>query len=251
MTSKYVPFVFSKKTVAMQRISDAVRIGYHYAVSGTIPLEKAQSFCEKQAERYDLAWSPVRTRAARKAGQAVYRLLLLVEENSPDTVQWWLLRTDGSMMPEAQREQWRNALKDRITIGAYELVRQTKAGADHPVWTWRMEKDREQALRDSVVLLIRQKRDAQLEALIESVWRAPGFSGIREQIKKTARLIHQEWKRSRSQDEVMPAIPARIGYLRRLPSVGRTLDELTSGKPRQRGVRKGRSVGRLLNLGTH
>jgi hypothetical protein len=101
-----------------------------------------------------------------------------------------------------------------------------------------MEKVREQALRDTVVLVIRQKRDVQLEQLIESVWRAPGFSGIRDQVKKLAKLMHQEWKRSRGQDEVMPVIPERIGYLRRLPSLGRPLDELLGGKPRQRAVRK-------------
>ncbi len=42
--------------------------------------------------------------------------------------------------------------------------------------------------------------------------------------KKLAKLIHQEWKRSRGQEEVMPGIPERIGYLRRLPSMGRPLD---------------------------
>ncbi len=238
MTSEYSPFVFTKKTVAMQRLSDAVRTGYAHTVSGVIPLEKAAAFCAKQAERYSLAWSPAKTRASRRAGKAVYRLVLLQQESAPEEIYWWLLRTEGAMSPEAQREHWRDGLRDKITIGAYELVRRTKVGVDHPVWTWRMEKAREQALRDSVVLLIRQKRDAQLEQLIESVWRAPGFSGIRDQVKKLAKLIRQEWKRSRGQEEVMPAIPERIGYLQRLPSLGRPLDALLGGKPRQRAVRK-------------
>jgi len=238
MTSEYAPFVLTKKTVAMQRLSDAVRTGYHHVVSGMIPLDKAAAFCEKQADRYRLAWSPVKTREDRKAGKAVYRLILLQQESAPEEIHWWLLRTEGEMSPEAQREKWRDGLRDKITMGAYELVRHTKVGVDHPVWTWRMEKVREQALRDTVVLVIRQKRDAQLEQLIESVWRAPGFSGIRDQVKKLAKLMHQEWKRSRGQDEVMPVIPERIGYLRRLPSLGRPLGELLGGKPRQRAVRK-------------
>ncbi|MBU2804950.1 hypothetical protein HF292_015730 (plasmid) [Acidithiobacillus ferruginosus] len=250
MTSEYAPFVFTKKTVAMQRLSDAVRTGYAHYVCGTIPLEKAAAFCEKQAERYRLSWSPVKTRAERKAGKAVYRLILLQEESAPDEIHWWLLRTEGAMSPEAGREKWRDGLRDKITIGAYELVRHTKAGADHPVWTWRMEKAREQALRDTLVLLIRQKRDAQLEQLIESVWRAPGFSGIRDQVKKLAKLLHQEWKRSRGQDEAMPAIPERIGYLRRLPSLGRRLEELLAGKPRERAVRKAKVVTQKRRVST-
>ncbi|BDB14965.1 hypothetical protein ANFP_22850 [Acidithiobacillus ferrooxidans] len=83
------------------------------------------------------------------------------------------------------------------------------------------EKARERVLRDTLMLLIRQKRDAHLEQIIESVWRVPGFSGIRDQVKKLAKLLHQEWKRSRGQEEAMPAIPERIRYLRRLPSLGR------------------------------
>ena len=112
------------------------------------------------------------------------------------------------------------------------------------------EKARERVLRDTLMLLIRQKRDAQLEQIIESVWRVPGFSGIRDQVKKLAKLLHQEWKRSRGQDEAMPAIPERIGYLRRLPSLGRRLEELLAGKPRERAVRKAKVVTQKRRVST-
>lgn len=238
MIEKYVPFVFIKKTVALQRLSDAVRTGYRWYVAGSLPLSKISAFCEKQSERYDLSWSPVRTRAARKEGRAVYRLLLLRQEREPDVIHWWLLRTEGEMSSEAGRERWCDAHRDRILFQGYELVRTTKPGADHAVWTWRMPLGSERELRERVILLIRQKRDRELQELIDGVWRAPGFSGVREQVKKVRTLLVREWKRSRSEGEAMPAVPERIGYLRRLPSLGQPLPEILGGKVRRRAVRK-------------
>ena len=238
MIEKYVPFVFIKKTVALQRLSDAVRTGYRWYVTGSLPLEKIDGFCRKQEERYDLSWSPVRTRAARKAGRAVYRLLLLRQDREPDLIHWWLLRTEGEMSAEASREKWRDAHRDRILFQGYEVVRTTKPGTDHAVWTWRMPLGAERELRERVILLIRQKRDRELQELIDGVWRAPGFSGVRDQVKKVRTLLVREWKRSRAEGEAMPAVPERMGYLRRLPSLGQPLTEILGGKVRQRAVRK-------------
>ncbi|MBW8066249.1 MAG: hypothetical protein GJU77_04450 [Ferrovum sp.] len=238
MTDQYVPFVFIKKTVALQRLGDAVRGGYRWYVTGSLPQSKISTFCEKQSARYDLSWSPVRTRAARKSGKAVFRLILLRQDREPDVIHWWLLRTEGEMSSEAGREKWRNAHRDRIFFQGYELVRTTKSGADHAVWTWRMPPDAERELRERVILLIRQKRDRELQELIDGVWRAPGFSGVRDQVKKVRTLLVREWKRSRAEGEAMPAVPERIGYLRRLPSLGQPLTEILGGKVRQRAVRK-------------
>jgi hypothetical protein len=106
----------------------------------------------------------------------------------------------------------------------------TKPGADHPVWTWRYTRTRYEELREAVVQSIRRKRDDELRQLIHTLWRSPGFSGIREQVKKIADVIRSEWKRTRSNSETMPEIPARLGYVRRLPDVGKRLLELTGKK---------------------
>ena len=240
----FQPFVLTKKTAALQRLGDYVRQGYRWYVSGALPLEKVLSFCQKQDARHGLGWSVVRTREARKAGRAVYRLLLLRQEREPDLTYFWLLRTEGEQSPESQRESWRDATKkgERLTFEGYELYRDSKPGTDHPVWTWRIPLDAEKELRERVILLIRRKQDGLLQDLLDGVYRAPGFSGVRHQLKKLRQLVCSEWKRSRKDSEPMPVIPDRIGYVRRLPNLGQPLWEILEGKPRQRAVRAAKAL---------
>jgi hypothetical protein len=47
------PFVFTKKTVFMQRISDAVSKGSIRYIQGTVPVSKAGVFASKMTQRYD------------------------------------------------------------------------------------------------------------------------------------------------------------------------------------------------------
>jgi hypothetical protein len=76
-------------------------------------------------------------------------------------------------------------------------------------------------LRDAIVSAIRHRQDLEIKRLINSEWRSPGFAGVREQVKKMADLIREEWKRSRGKTEPLPEIPQRIGYVQRLPDKGK------------------------------
>ena len=221
------PFILTKKTVFMQRIADLVRNGHNLYVQGTIPLEKAGFLAAKFEQRFQVERNKLEASRARKRGEHSARLLFWLAEES-EQVHWILLFCPGSVIDET--EKWRYALSDRIQLTGYELVRLTKEGADHPVWTWRYTRTRHDELREAVVQAIRRKRDDELRQLIHTLWRSPGFAGIRAQVKKFGDVIRAEWKRTRSNSETMPEIPARLGYVRRLPDVGKRLSELTGKK---------------------
>jgi hypothetical protein len=217
-------FVITKKTVVMQRLADLVRTGHHHYIVGQISPEKAGHLAGKLDMLYGVGLNRLEQSRKRKTGQASFRLLML-QQVDQENLTWWLLRTDGGIPPEAVREKWRDALSDRVHITGYELIRQPRAGQPTPAWTWRYEPHREQDLRDSIIRAIRTGRDDQLRQLIDTIWRTPGFSAAREQVKKMGALILSNWKRGRGNDP-LPKIPERLGYVRRIPDIGRKLSEL-------------------------
>jgi hypothetical protein len=218
------PFIFTKKAVYMQRIADLVRTGHSLYVGGTIPLEKAGFLAAKFEQRFQVERGKLEASRARKRGEHSARLLFWLPEEEEEQVHWILLYCPGKVIDAS--EKWRDALSDRIQVVGYELVRLTKKGADHPVWTWRYTRTRYDELREAVVQAIRRKRDDELRQLIYVLWRSPGFAGIRAQVKKIADVIRGEWRRTRSKSEQMPEIPAHLGYVRRLPDVGKRWSQL-------------------------
>jgi hypothetical protein len=216
-------FVFTKKTAYMQRISDLVRPGHSWYVQGRISFDKARTLVKKFEERYAISRTKLEASRARRVGLSSTRLLLLHQEGQTE-LDWILLHHRGDE-PDAD-EKWRDAISDRINVTGYELVRLTKPAEPRPVWTWRYTRIRYDDLRNEFIECIRQRRQRDLEQLIHVTWRSPGFHGVREQVKKLRELIKAEWKRSRGSKEELPAIPERIGYLRRLPDVGLKLSTL-------------------------
>ena len=226
-------FVLTKKAALMQRLADLVRSGHRWYIAGQIKPDKAGYFAGKMDTLYAVGLTRLEQSRRRKSGQATFRLLMLYQDGH-DCLDWWLLRTDGAVPPEAHREKWRDALVDRISYTGYELVRQTRAGAKLPAWTWRYTKTREHELRDALLRAVRTKRDDELRQLIQTIWRTPGFAAARGQVKKMKALIVSDWKRSRGGDP-LPEIPERLGYVRRIPDLGRKLSELREQK---RAVRR-------------
>lgn len=224
MSTRLDWFVFTKKTALMQRLADLVRTGHALYVEGTIEQAKAPYFAHKLDQLYQVGQTRLVASRRRATGDAAFRLLMLADE-AGQPLRWWLLRTVGNMPAEAHREKWRDALKDRITLTGYELVRQPRPGKAVASWTWRYTKGREEDLRHSIVRAVRTRRDDELRQLVQSIWRTPGFAAARAQVKKMGQLIESEWKRSRGTDP-MPELPARMGYVRRLPDVGVKLSEL-------------------------
>lgn len=228
-------FILTKKTVLMQRLADLARTGHVHYVRGEISPGRAGYMAGKMDEQFSVGLTRLEQSRRRKQGFATFRLLILHREGQ-SKLTWFLLRTDGKLPAPAEHEKWRNLLDDdRIRLTGYELVRHTRPGAAAPAWTWRYEKDHAQALRDDLLRAIRSKRDDELRQLIHELWRTPGFAAARDQVKKFRQLILAEWKRSRGTDP-KPEIPERLGYVRRLPDVGRRLSEL--GLKSVRKVRK-------------
>lgn len=217
-------FVFTKKTVYMQRIADLIGTGHIYYVQGIVAIEKAGFLAGKFDVRYEICQTKLQASRGRKAGKSSTRLLFLHPAAEATELEWVLVHFPSETLDES--EKWRSALQDRISVTGYELMRTTKPREPRPVWTWRYSRSRQEHLRNAIIQSIRERRDTDLEQLIHSIWRSPGFAGIREQVKKFGVLIKHEWKRTRKSSERMPDIPSRIGYVRRLKNVGMKLSTL-------------------------
>lgn len=226
MAQKIDPFVFTKKTVLMQRLADLVRLGHTRYVCGQTTLEKAPRLAEKFTRLYDVNGEKTAASRARKAGRATARLLFWQVEG--ELVAWFLLATDGELAVGNDLERWADptAKGSRITLTGYELVQVTKPGTKRPAWTWRYTRQQHDGLRDRVIHAIRTRNDAELKRLIRAIWTTPGFSAARDQAKKFRDLIEGEWGRSRGAAEAMPEIPQRMGYVRRLKDVGKPASAL-------------------------
>lgn len=229
------PFVFTKKTAFMQRVADLVRSGHNRYVQGTVPLEKAGAFAAKIDRLYAVGVTRLQAHRARKDGLASARLLLLWQEQTgpAPSLHWVLLVTDGELPAEADREAWRDPRQTRITLTGYELVRVTKPEAKAPVWTWRYTRSRYDELRLACLLAIRHHQKQELTQLIDSIWRSPGFSGIRDQVKKLQEAIVGEWNRTRARRDMRPPIPEHLGYVRRLEDKGKKLSGIKAALTRK------------------
>jgi hypothetical protein len=210
------PWIFTKRTVWMQRVSDAVKAGAAYFIQGSTRLDKVPFLVQKFAARYPTNLTSRTDLAARKRGETVQRWIGYLDDSG--MVNWCLFVWPGKDFDQ-KSDQWRDPKTQRIRHSGYELVRITKPGAKAPVLSWRYQKDRFELLHDEIVLVIRSRQDARLEQIIYSLHRSPGFAGVRQQVKKLWDIVRKEWKRTRSK-EVMPEIPKTIGYVRRLPDVG-------------------------------
>lgn len=65
-----------------------------------------------------------------------------------------------------------------VVQGDYKLVRHTRSGA-RPPWTWRMTEETYRAVQQRVIESVRKKDDHALRQLVHSLYRAPGFAGVR------------------------------------------------------------------------
>jgi hypothetical protein len=208
-------FVFTKKSVYMQRIADYVRTGHQAYINGLTDTEKIFTTYDKLVFNNPVFDNKLKAFRAREKGFATGRLLLFQNKKKPEKIHWILL-IHGTVDQLSKGEKWRHAEDKhaRIQLLGYELLRVQKEGAKKPVWTWRYTTDRYQDLRDSMVSAIRSRRDQDFKILIDLLFGTMGFGGSREQAKSLVLLAKEEWKKRRG-DEDMPAIPKLLGWVRR------------------------------------
>lgn len=218
------PWLFTKKTVWMQRATDAIRAGAKWSIQGSTALDKVPFLVAKFSDRYPTNLTSRADRAARQRWETVQRWIGYLDETS-GLVHWALFVWPGKDF-DPSSDAWRDPIKDRFRHTGYEVVRITKQGAKAPVLTWRYQKDQFERLHDEIVQIIRLRQDARLVQMIHTLHRSPGFAGVRTQVKKLWDITRAEWKRTRAKAEEMPEIPKNIGYVRRLPDVGAMWSEL-------------------------
>lgn len=216
----YNPPVQRHKTIVMQRIQQAASRGYHFFTQGSVHYRKVQAFADKMATKYQVDANE-NQRSYRKRQKKANAFLYLYPQKDSELFLWWLLATEGdglvheeeklrSIFSKHQRLDWYND---------YELAILPKENSKHTV-TWRMTRMCYRAWNDRIRKSIRQKyTDDQAKQAAWSLSRAPGFSGIREQVKRLHGIYRAEWKRTRRDTDVMPALSS-IGYVRGLKSDG-------------------------------
>ena len=210
--------IFTKKTVLMQRLIDAVGNGYHWYTCGVIDKGRSQCLVQKFAEKYGTSLNKNQRAYRRRKGVAVARLFMLDQPNE-EKLKWWLLVTDGG--GAVHHEEMLNDAylkRSRIRMGEdYELVRITKSGnpVGCTVLTWRMTRKREQEWREWLIEACRKSTEREICKALDSLYKSPGFSGIRKQVGKLVTMAKKEWRR-RHGEERLPGPERQLGYVQRL-----------------------------------
>lgn len=189
--------VIQARAHLMQQVNDHVRNGYRWWVSGTVPLEKAQTWAEKARVLYGTDEDRNRRARSKKAGRGSAYLLMYPLDRSIDNnrLGWILLVTDG-IHPAHSGERLHRAEDDAVSIFGYTLVREPRKEKSQPVWTWRMTRSTTyEAWRERVIDTVRRGSGYDVRQMLKQLAGAPGFSAIRAQIKALHRLVGYEWER--------------------------------------------------------
>ncbi|TVO73027.1 hypothetical protein [Sedimenticola selenatireducens] len=212
------PPVHTHKTVVMQRILDAASRGYCYHTSGTLPLHKAGNLAGKFAEHYQVHHNANQRAYAKRLGRASTRLFLYQRSNQD--LMWWLLATHGSGQVH-QLEHLDHLLDQRRRLRLeddYEVVRVTRR-REHgggTVWTWRMTHICYAQWQERVNQVCRGNDALKATQMLGSLYRTPGFSGVRRQVGKLTALARRKWRRYHG-DLSQFQLPPKLPYLERLP----------------------------------
>lgn len=219
------PLVFNSRQLLMQRVADRVRAGYVHWTSGEVLLERAPILVRKFARLYGTDVDRNSRVRAKLRGDGNAALLLAQYGEERNRLVWFLLVSPGDN-PAHQLERMCNAStkEGRVHHGGYELVYVAKPGVRHPVLTWRMQKAREEAWRDSALAAARHGNPHEVELFLSALYRSAGFYGVRRQVGKVVALFRHEWRRRRGSQKPPPL--RALYYCSRLPNKGTRLSRL-------------------------
>lgn len=204
--------VIISRTALLQSVSDAVRHGYRYYTTGTVPHTRASSWARKASRYYAVNLDRNRRARAKQRGEGAARLFFY--EHAPGQLTWVLCCTVGDH-PAHRLERLRDALEDRIVLFGYELVRLTRTGSANPSWTWRMTDETYCAMRAEVINLARRRDGLRMRQLVHVLYRTPGFAGLRRQVGKLVALLRREHSRRLGRAAGPLPLPARLHYVER------------------------------------
>ena len=222
------PLVHMHKTVLMQRLLDAVCHGYYWHTHGTVSVPKALRLAEKFSECYGVHRNANSRAYAKRMGQSNAKLFLYAASGT-EHLSWWLLATngDGSVHREEDLASATDARR-RLRIGDNdELVRRTRprGHGGGTVWTWRMTTECVREWRERIIMACRRREAGAVTQTVGSLYRCPGFSGIRHQVGKLVALSRKEWRRRHGNLNHF-ILPPALPYLERLRDTAIPLSEL-------------------------
>lgn len=215
--------VIQARAHLLQQIGDHVRNGYRWWVSGTVPLKRAQAWTEKARTLYRTDEDRNRRARAKKAGRGSAYLMMYPLDRSLDNdrLGWVLLVADGDHVAH-KLERLHRTENTPVELFGYSLVREPRPEKASPVWTWRMTRATYEAWRERIIDAVRRGSAFDVRQVLRTLQGAPGFAGIRGQVKALHRLIRYEWTATYGKRSEPPALP-KIYYCRRMTVVSVSL----------------------------
>ncbi|MBU2790992.1 hypothetical protein HF288_05680 [Acidithiobacillus caldus] len=196
------------KAATLRLLLETVQRGSRYWTGGIIPTHKALHLAEKFADRYSCTASAA-TRSRNKARGISNATLIFYPENASTLtpLRWWLLVTPGTgRVWEEEQLQDTGKRRERLRwgdqYGLVHLQRDKKHGGGRH-WTWCIQEAHYEALEDAMrqYASAHGKKDAtertdDLERLLTTLRRMPGFHGIRRQQWALYTLGRNCWDRT-------------------------------------------------------
>lgn len=250
----YNPIVLTKKTLYLQRIQEAVAAGYSHYVLGTVSLERAPALVAKFRERYHVHLDKSTRHRRKTSGLGNARLVLYLADALD--VDFTLLVSPGEHAAYVL-EKLSDSTRAPLRYREYELVTLTLKGRHRPGLTWRLDTSTVFAWRERLRLATAHHDSKALYQSWFSLYRTPGFAGIRKQIGELVAFWRREWHKLRGDAPCPICYPHDEPRFRQLPGVHRREDGFywtTKGFPSVRQlptlfyVRKQADFGEKLSL---
>ncbi|MBS0466058.1 MAG: hypothetical protein JSS31_11790 [Proteobacteria bacterium] len=219
--SKYNPTVLLGKTVYLQRIQEAVAAGYCHAALGTVPLAKAQRLVNKFAEVY--GFNRGKDERYRRRSQGLANATLHLRLNEEADIDFALLVTEGEHAAH-HLERLCDARRDTLRYREFELVLLTLRGRSRATLTWRWEATTFDGWKKRLHLHTAHYDRSGLYQDWFSLYRVPGFAGIRRQVGELVSYWRRDWQQLRGNDPCPVCYPHDEFRYRPLQGMSRSGD---------------------------
>ncbi|MEJ5999732.1 hypothetical protein [Paucibacter soli] len=220
-TRSFNPVVLTGKTIFLQRIQAAVTDGYRFYILGTVAPQKAPGLVMKFKELYGVHLDKHARYRRKLAGHGNARLYLRLNENLE--IDFALLVAPGLHLAH-ETERLADAGVKGMRYRELELVRVTLQGRSQPGLTWRLSADTVAMWRERLHLHTARYNVQELFRDWHSLYRVPGFGGVRRQVGDLVAYWRREWAQLRGQDPCPIAYPHNEPNFRRLPGVSKRDD---------------------------
>lgn len=219
--SPYNPNVLLGKTVFLQRIQEAVAAGYCYASLGTVPLVKAKKLVDKFVEVYGVDRG--KDERYRRRAQGLGNALLILRFNEEAAIDFALLVTEGEHAAR-HLEKLRDARRESLRYREFELALLTLPGRNRPTLTWRWDAATVDGWMKRLHLHTAHYDRSGLYQDWFSLYRVPGFAGIRRQVGELVSYWRRDWQQLRGDDPCPVCYPHDEFRHRSLPGMTRAED---------------------------